>query len=150
MGCRLRLAMKHPDRRMTAICVPIEDFRFIDRPFDRVPEFHVQYMAHDIHVERVMMTGFRPIDAYPQLRAMDFTAQSIEDFNIFATPLARTEEIIVEPKSVMELLEQIKAMQSPEQREIRERSRKRDARAPYEAQRATTFHAQILSFKEAA
>lgn len=49
-------------------------------------------------------------------------------------------ELIVEPQDVMQLLEQIKHMQAPEQASIRER-RRRDA---------PTAYATILSFPEAA
>jgi hypothetical protein len=63
---------------------------------------------------------------------------------IFAVPLVRTEEIIVEPQDVAAMLEQIRRMQSPEMTEIRQRERQRERQ--HEAGPREVFHAQILSF----
>jgi hypothetical protein len=106
-------------------------------------DFRVVFMANDITVVTYdNLSQFSPIDAMPQFTMQE--RKSVDDFGIFATPLARTEEIIVEPETVMQLLEKIKAMQSPEQAAIRERNRSRERRMGEPIQRQQ-FHAQILS-----
>jgi hypothetical protein len=55
-----------------------------------------------------------------------------------------SEEIIVEPATVMGLLEQIKKMQAPDLARIREENRKRDARDRTDEPREIR-HATILS-----
>lgn len=89
---------------------------------------------------QVMETGpfdFRAIDATPQM--VSVSRKNIEDFGIFAAPLVRTEEILVEPSSVAECLDLIRRLQSPALAEVRERNRGR------EAMNQQKFHAQILS-----
>lgn len=83
--------------------------------------------------------SFTPIDAVPQFA--EVSPRSLEDFRIFATPLVRTEEIIVEPQSVAECLELIRKLQAPELAEVRKRNARRDGEAINQQQ----FHAQILS-----
>lgn len=84
---------------------------------------------------------FAPIDAEPayEMRA----PKSIRDFNIFAVPLARTEEIIVEPQSVQECLDLIKRLQAPQLADVRQRNRMRECAGEPGPQQV--FHAQILS-----
>jgi hypothetical protein len=113
---------------------------------EQTPTFVVRYVGSKITV-RVMdnFDAFRPIDAAPQFTTIE--ERGIEQFNLFATPLTRTEEIIVEPETVNDLMEKIRALQAPELAQIRQRNRMRDARsegssAPIAQQK---FHAQILS-----
>lgn len=140
----VRLALRHRDLQVRAITAPVE-YLFLagDVGYGRHLEFRIVHMASDmtvlIHDDLSM---FRPIDAMPQFTTAE--RKSIDDFGIFATPLARTEEIIVEPETVMSLLEKIKGMQSPEQAAIRGRNRSRDRRNSEPIQRQQ-FHAQILS-----
>lgn len=82
---------------------------------------------------------FGAVDAMPQMR---IETHRIEDFAIFAAPLVRTEEIIVEPQSVAECLAMIHKLQAPQLAEIRKRNA---ARERNEAVNQTRFHAQILS-----
>lgn len=66
--------------------------------------------------------------------------QHLFDLPIFQkidTPVA--EELIVDPPTVQQLLDQIRAMQEPEQAEIRRRNRGRESLRP-------RLHAQIMSF----
>jgi hypothetical protein len=144
----VRIAMRHKDLQMRGITNSI-DYNFFAAAsmggFDyaRPLDFEIVYMASDLRiVTNDTMSLFRPIDAMPQFTTTE--RKSIDDFGIFATPLARTEEIIVEPETVMQLLEKIKAMQSPEQAAIRARNRSRERRLD-EATPRTQFHAQILS-----
>lgn len=141
----IRIAMTHRDLKMRGITESVDDYHFFGDPlqFGRPLDFHVRYMANDLVVQMMdNLSMFRPIDAMPQFITTE--RKSIDDFGIFATPLVRTQELIVEPETVMELLEKIKAMQSPEQFEIRKRmqARKRDSGEPIQRQQ---FHAQILS-----
>lgn len=72
--------------------------------------------------------------------------QQLEEHELYRLPLFAQlnepagEQLIVEPATVSELLDQIRRMQAPEQAAIRERERRRD--------RGNTprLHAQILSF----
>jgi hypothetical protein len=91
------------------------------------------------------MDDWKIIDAMPQ-----FTRQQvkrIEDFGFFATPLARTNELIVDPARIGEILEQIRQVQLPEQEAIRKRNHLRESREglPFDAIPKQHFHAQILS-----
>jgi hypothetical protein len=122
-----------------------QDFDFFRAARDGIgveqPVFHIRYAASDIVIQTMESSfNFQAVDASPQF--VSDKRRSIEDFGIFATPLARTEEIIVEPETVMGLLEKIKAMQAPELAAIREKNRRRDQHQPMERQQ---FHAQILS-----
>jgi hypothetical protein len=64
---------------------------------------------------------------------------SIHDTPLFlARETPKAEELIVDPQTVSDLLERIKQMQSPDQAEIRQRSRSQHA--------APVAHATILSF----
>ncbi|QBQ99239.1 hypothetical protein [Paraburkholderia pallida] len=140
----VRIAMRHRDLQLRGITNTIE-FDFYDRsPFrDRPLDFSIAYMASALHVvTNDNVSAFSPIDAMPQFISTE--RKSIDDFGIFATPLARTEEIIVDPHDVMALLDRIKDLQRPEQAAIRERNRSRERRLDEPGQR-TQFHAQILS-----
>jgi hypothetical protein len=97
---------------------------------------------------RVMddFSKFKQIDAAPQYTNAEI--KEIDDFGIFAVPMTRTEEIIVEPADVYTLLEQIKKMQSPEQAEIRKRNRRRDSEGHSEISQRQNFHAQIISLED--
>lgn len=108
----------------------------------RLPEFHVRDCASNFHIQMMDdLSLFRPIDATPQFISTE--RQSIEDFNLFATPLVRTQEIIVEPETVSSLMEQIKKLQVTDLEAIRKRrSRQEGSSAPMPAHQ---FHAQILS-----
>ena len=80
-------------------------------------------------------------DTVPKRIEHDLRSYNPFEFPIFMNrgePAAK--ELIVEPQDVMQLLEQIKRMQAPEQADIRER-RRRDV---------PIAHATILSFPEAA
>ena len=97
-----------------------------------LPVWRVTHVAPRIETMRVAadLSQFRQVDARPQIVTHDI--QSIEDFNIFATCLTRTEEILFDraDMTVVEHLEAIKALQSNKQREIRERIRKKGACPP--------------------
>lgn len=85
--------------------------------------FRVCYAAASFETLRINtdLSNFRAIDAVPQMVNTKIT--KVEDLNIFNVSLKRTEEILVDAAdmSVIEHLEAIKAMQSEEQKIIRER-----------------------------
>lgn len=109
------------------------------------PHFQVQ------RIGSVDFEKFRQIDALPQI-VHDVEIKSLEDFRIFATPLVRTEEIIVDPQTVSEMLGKIRAMQMPEQARLREKQRLAERRSdlvPADgAVPRQAFHAQIISIAD--
>ncbi len=148
-GRGVRLAMEHREWRLYGVSNEVQVDRFQYSPRIQGPlRFSIAYMASDIHVNVVdNYAGFAPIDAMPQYIA---ERKAIGDFNIFAPPLARTQEIIVEPADVMAMLEQIRKMQAPEQAAIRQRERLRATRddVQIDAHPRQVFHAQIISIAD--
>lgn len=144
----LRIALRHREHQMYGISEVVE-VDYFDRSYaTRLPPVHILNMGSKVQVIlRDDLSAFTPIDAMPQVVPFQETVKDIEDFSIFATPLVRTEEIIVEPQTVAECLEHIKRIQLPEQAAIRERNRLREAREgrEVEAMPRQKFHAQILS-----
>ncbi len=149
---RVRLAMKYRDGGMRMIA----EAQHYTRPmhFDamryegmggapNLPVFDVIHVAPEIHIRVIDIDtfNFSPIDARTQIHTIT-DARPMDAFEIFAVPLVKTEEIIVEPASVMELMEQIKKLQAPELAAIRERQRRAERGEPL-AQ--TRYHAQIIS-----
>lgn len=88
---------------------------------------------------------FRAIDAVPQIETREI--KSIEDLGIFAVPLARTQELIVDPDKIDEVLALIHKAQLPQMEEIRQRDRLRAGRdaGSTAAGPRQVFHAQVLS-----
>lgn len=143
---RLQLAMRleSADLYMVSEVLGVNFMHFHhDYLRDRELDFVVRkVVGRDIvPVAGVDFSRYQPIDAEPVYEMR--RPKSIKDFNIFAVPLARTEQIIVEPQSVQECLDLIRKMQAPELAEIRERNRRRDAMQEPAPQQV--FHAQILS-----
>lgn len=151
----LRILMRHAPQRLYALTRPAvamfeaEFYRHTKySPYgmddlESVAPLVVQYMASDMKVQIIEPSmAFKPIDAMPQMQEIR-DPQSIEDFNIFAVPLARTNEIIVEPQEVEYFLGKILELQKPKQKEIRKRQYREDEVRPEQV-----FHAQILSFKK--
>jgi hypothetical protein len=147
---RIRLLMRHRDMRLYALSDDVEyQYRRLHDRRERPLAFHVVRAAHEFREERIvgrgsMFAGFKQIDAQPQF--IEREIKSIEDFKIFATPLARTEELIVEPETVAELLDKIRKMQAPEQARLRAKEAR--IAAPIEIHPRTTFHAQIISLTD--
>ena len=145
----IRLAMKHEPLKLYGVSEPVEHYYGGRTMFEEPLLFRVRYMSSrlDVVINDNLM-NFSPIDAYPQ--TMTIERKSIEDFKIFAAPLARTEEIIVDPNDVQAMLDHIRKLQAPEQADIRARNAARERRERYEAVPQQQFHAQILSFARAA
>lgn len=138
-----RLLIQHRDLRMRGLSNPTRLDSF--RQYQSRPVFHMQYMASEMRVElRESSFSFIEFDAKPQ-----YTNEQIRVLDVaslFATPLVRTEEIIVDPQDVSTMLEQIRKMQAPEMAEIRKREQRRDRRDEVNPGQREVFHAQILSF----
>lgn len=106
----------------------------------RLPTFTVRHLTADLRVNhRAHLDNFSWADTEPSM-------MMLEEFAIHTLPLfaelekPRAEELIVEPADVSMLLEQIKRMQAPGQKRIRDNERRADR----------NIHASIVSFKEAA
>jgi hypothetical protein len=145
----IRLAMRFEPARLYMVSNAVDYDFFRDSGMGgRRPVFHVQHCASNITVQLMESSfDFKPIDAKPAF--VETTRKSIEDFALFAPLQARTEEILVEPKSVAECLDLIKRLQVPELAAIRKRNeqRRRDQGSMDYGSTAplTKLHAQIVS-----
>lgn len=147
----MRMTMRHQGFRMYGISRVLRDFDYfrysnIVQALDNIV-IEIAYMGSDLVVNLVEMGPFtfKAIDAIPQYT--ETKVKRIEDFGFFATPLTRTNELIVDPTKIGEILEQIKQAQLPEQEAIRKRNHLRENRQgmSYDAIPQQQFHAQILS-----
>lgn len=117
----------------------------------RDPQEARQHMP-PVRLERCVMKGHGTVylqGALPKVEWVETapTLMEVSRSDLFALPIfaalnapdPAAEQLIVEPATVSELLDQIRRMQAPEQAAIRERERRRE--------RSTTprLHAQILS-----
>lgn len=120
---KYRLMMTHQKMNLYAIT----DVLTIERlPGDydgrrHAPVFHVIHVAPDIQVIQTMLPtlgAFEEIDARPQFVESKIT--SLRDLNVFAT--RKAEQVLIDKAdmTVIEHLEAIKALQSPEQKRLRE------------------------------
>jgi hypothetical protein len=138
MHDRIRLLLNHPGANLNLLC-DAKDYRFtqMTREMRRL-EFVVSSCASRMDVVvNDRSFNFQQIDAIPTYTMAP--RRRIEDFGIFATQLARTEEIIIEPQSVAECLDLIRRLQAPELAAIRKRNSANDAMP------RQIFHAQVLS-----
>jgi hypothetical protein len=107
----------------------------------------IQHLTSNVSVS-VMddLSEFRQVDAEPYLCNQEI--KDIEDFKLFSVPLTRTEELIVEPKDVNDLMQEIMKLQSPKQKEIRDK-RRRTSRQGMNldglAKGVPKVHAQIIT-----
>lgn len=150
---RIRLLLRHRDMKLYALTNECEyHFRDMYQQPGRRLTFKVVAASPNFQVQcvpsRVDFSNFQQIDAKPQWAEIEI--KSIEDFKIFATPLARTEEIIVEPQTVSAMLEKIREMQAPEQARLRAKQRLEASREGLrgDAVPRQRFHAQIISIED--
>jgi hypothetical protein len=109
-------------------------------PFDVIRVFA---MNPNLKVFHEMPVFFDWSETRPRSVEVDLQSYNPFEFPIFQRKgQPEAQELIVEPKDVLQLLEQIKQMQAPEQADIRRRNRQREA--------VPLVHASILSFGEAA
>lgn len=147
----VQIAIRHKDFQIYGISsmLDLDYFRIAGdmQGFPRGLVLPIHYMASRItmQVPFGIGDGMMPIDATPQFITQEY--RDLEDYRIFATPLARTDEIIVDPNDVSKLLDMIREVQLPEQEEIRARNKLRESREGQyiDAIPRQQFHAQILS-----
>lgn len=151
---QLQIAIKHPAYRVYGLSDAI-DVRYMETQvkgnasFDYLRGLIIpfRYMSNDLRVicNDLNIGEFSPVDTKPQIMTMQ--ERSIDDFKIFKESICRTDEIIVEPAKVSEILKQIIGAQSIKQKEIREKRRKqrnREGCVP-ESMEDTNVHAQIVT-----
>jgi hypothetical protein len=158
----IRLVMKHEGMQCQAVTNQVDYMRALHSSHSlyvrhlgpngedsAILHFHVVRMAHRLgftvfeNVEGSFVRSWSAIDAMPQM----VKNVGLDDMQIFATPLTRTEELIVDPNDVASILEKIRQAQLPEQKAIRARERLRESREGLrvDAEPQMNFHAQILS-----
>lgn len=122
---------------------------------ERYPIFQVKRMAKMLYstwTDRDLnFAAFRQIDATPQFTTSKI--QCVEDFNIFALARSKAEEVLVNraDMTVIEHLEAIKALQEPQQHEIRQRMlRERTSQAPARNAPRLQLVAQLIHVENAA
>lgn len=98
-----------------------------NRPYDWTPVFVVRHLRDGgrVVIERhggAALPSYQSISMEPELAQV----RSMRLADIFSRRLEPREEIIVEPKRVADLLEEIRKMQEPELAAIREKNRLRD------------------------
>lgn len=152
-GSRIRLMLKHDDLRLYAL-TNVREWDYFRQDREQAPlVFQVAHAAPRIECRVTAEIGagwanFQQIDAAPQF--IEQRIQTPEQLRIFATPMTRTEELIVEPQDVAAMLEQIRKMQAPEQARIRAKERLAASREGMDIQVMPRqhFHAQIISIAD--
>jgi hypothetical protein len=124
-----------------------QDFDYFRDTRGARPVFHIQHCSSNLTVQIMgTLASFAPVDATPAFVTSE--RKRIEDFAIFAPLQVRTEEILVDPKSVDECLALIKKMQAPELEAVRKRNAAR-ARDPGSMEHGylqrTNVHAQVIT-----
>lgn len=145
MTSRFRMTMRH----RPSGCVLFSEARFDDyrrAAFDMhgEPEFIVNRVVHERHTEMVITQA--PAPSFDRVSMIPSYAEvsELKRFKLadLFTPWApEAQEIIVEPKTVASLMEEIRSLQQPELAEIRRRAYVRDSR-PQQDQMV----AQIIAF----
>jgi len=138
----IQMILRHTGHRVDALSKRVRHDYF-HRDFGAQPTFEITNFVAMGQLRFMGKAHYTQIDAEPQF-AME-EPKSIDDLKIFATPLTRTEEIIVEPETVQSLLDRIREMQAPEQAALRAKQRIQYAREEIEAGPRQKFHAQIIS-----
>lgn len=149
------LAMRHRTLRLYGISrrVNLEHYYDFQQRADMIRHlvFDIQGVAPEIRTieaPKVDFAQFKPIDAVPMWTEQEI--KCISDFNIFRT-IEASKEIIVEPQTVSEMLNEILKSQAPKQKELREELRKKRRRESVEflplesVKPAEELHAQIIS-----
>lgn len=94
--------------------------------------FEIAYVANDIRFQVIpqmasrgisFSSEFNAIDAMPQMRTKE---ESIQDFKFFKMANPESQELIITPDRVPEILDLILKAQSKDQAEIRERMKSRE------------------------
>lgn len=125
---RYSLAIHNQSMRLYGITHEPIEMRFTRdsayaRPRGQMPTFHIVHMARCIEIHRVEymnLVEFQPIDARPEY--INTPIRSMADYNMFRT-IDHAEDVYVEEAnmSVLDHLQAIKDLQSPDQEAIRQR-----------------------------
>lgn len=144
----VQVMLHHPASGLT-LMAQIRDFELASRQFRSMNDYGALPVIVVSHVVIRDQGDFRFVGHHPpdmSWRQTDPVAiPLLQETSLFDLPLFREldapagEQLIVEPATVAELLDQIRRMQAPEQAAIRERQRQRERAAPHR------LHAQILS-----
>jgi len=114
--------------------------------FDQPTLGVVRFSASD---QRLVQVGFdmaqlRRVSMEPDYSEVRVESKSLRDIGVFRPWVPGGEEIIVEPKTVAGLLEEIRSLQQPELAEVRRSNAMRDARERVAGGEKTV--AQIIAF----
>ena len=158
-----RFMFHHERAALTATGMLKDPYRYRDianRPY--IPEDHdegcivIEHMASvgRFPVQMVdwnfRLSGYRLADTDPVMR--QGTQAELHSMPLFAelfTNRPETQELIVEPEDVQQLLDKIVRLQAPGMREIRARDRKRESQEERGAAVNKQVHAQIITLKAA-
>lgn len=134
----IRIALQHREAQVQGITEWIQGINFmsvIESGYDRLPIFRAR-LYHKIIINLMETTfNFEPVDAQPRL--FEGERKEMSDFNIFQ-PI-KAQEIISDPAEVNDLMEQILELQSPKQRELREKARRENRKLQRQV------HAQVIT-----
>ncbi len=142
------LVMRHGAMGIHAVTNAVPNMMYDLHP-QAPQQFHVNYLTDRGIQYRTFnapdwLPDCQPVDMQPQM----VEVKSIEDMNLFAGCMARTQELIVEPDDVAALMERILAMQKPGAQAHYEKVL-RDSRAEGAVMRGAgprqQFHAQVIS-----
>lgn len=128
---RIRLIINHQQSGLQGMGECRESFLAVEwrHRGGELPIFFINQMATNLRVSgpqvRMAMASYRIADMTPSIAMIEDYA--LADLPLFAERAKPpTEELIVDPATVSELLEQIRKQQAPIQQEIRERTRRRE------------------------
>lgn len=125
----MSLAIKHYDLKISGITDEIEyDYmrlnypkanQFYDNPYG---DYGLRNITLRTHLASQLLRQdfgridlFRPVDAMPQMKTV--TYKELDDFAHFASPMVRTQQIIVPEESVQDLLDRVLKLQEPARNE---------------------------------
>lgn len=149
----IRFIIKHKEFRISGFSAMIKYSEFNEISagvYLRDIMIPIQYLATNelrIYVTNFDPSRFQVIDAEPQMiDTIDYIDYDLNGLDIFRSisesSLEATKEILVEPENVDRLLDKILEMQSPQQKEIRQRYLKDKKIVNYQAKQV---YAQIMS-----
>jgi hypothetical protein len=114
------------------------------------PAFHIQWLTdRNVRFQQVdgypvpNLSAYSPVDMRPQM----VEVKDLEDMQMFAGCLARTQELIVDPDDVTSMMDRILALQDPARQEYYKRQLRanREEGVRMQAAPRQQFHAQVVS-----
>ncbi len=150
---RCRIMLRHQAFRMHGCSNFVDTDFFAPQHGDHWDRlcFSIQWMTSgDVMVHRIAddFSTFKPVDMQPQILSHS-EIENIEDMALFAgVPLTRTKEIVVDPATVADMMQEILKMQDPARKEYYEEQVKLAGRPGQRIdgiRPRQDFHAQIVS-----